>query len=348
MKTKKAVYLTIAVLLASLLISIILSWVADTRYNKKKNITVVFYNVENLFDTVNNQGNRDGEFTPDGANNWTQERYEKKIDNIANVIRSVNKNEIPEIVGLAEVENRNVLNDLISSVRIKEANYRIEHFESPDFRGIDCALLYRPDEFKIIKSTPVRVVLADDPDFKTRDILYVKGETTNNEVFHIFVNHWPSRIGGEDQTEPKRIAVARLLKNKIDSVLNVNSGANIHIMGDMNDEPSNKSISEILGAKSPKVTNAKLVNLMYPDFEIQKGSYLYQGKWNMLDNIMVSNGLLDNKGFGCREKKGFIFHEAWMEFKNRNGEISPNRTYGGKNYYGGVSDHFPVYMQLTR
>lgn len=147
---------------------------------------------------------------------------------------------------------------------MKNGDDEIEHFESPDYRGIDCALLYRPDEFKVIKSTPVHIAFADDPKNKTRDILYVKGETRNKEEFHIFVNHWPSRIGGLEQTEIKRMAVAQLLKSKIDSVQKVNPKANILVMGDMNDEPSNKSLSEVLAAKSPEVKNAALVNLMYP------------------------------------------------------------------------------------
>lgn len=314
-------------------------------YNKKRNITVVFYNVENLFDTENNSGSNDGEFTPEGANKWTEERYVKKLEDISKVLSSVNKNELPEIIGLCETENRKVLDDLVVNSRLSGGKYKIEHYESPDFRGIDCALLYRPDEFKVIKSTPLHVAFADDPAFTTRDILYVKGKTNNREEFHIFVNHWPSRIGGLEQTEPKRMAVARLLKSKIDSVQTANPKANILVMGDMNDEPSNKSLSEVLGAKSPEVKNAALVNLMYPDHRNKKGSYNYRGNWNMLDNIVVSSGLLDNKGFQCVEKQGFVFREKWMEYE-KDGKISPNRTYGGPNYYGGASDHFPVYFML--
>ena len=240
-----------------------------------------------------------------------------------------------------------MLDDLVKTKLLKEGNYEIEHFESPDFRGIDCALLYRPDEFKVIKSTQIHVAFADDPKYTTRDILYVKGETRNKEEFHIFVNHWPSRIGGLEQTEPKRVAVAQLLKSKIDSVLKINRNANILVMGDMNDEPSNKSLSEVLAAKSPEVKNATLINLMFPVHKNKKGSYNYRGNWNMLDNIIVSEGLLDDNGFQCVEKQGFVFHEKWMEYEDKTNGMTPNRTYGGPNYYGGVSDHFPVFANFS-
>lgn len=348
MKSKRAVVLTLIILIISVLISVIVNSFTGTGYNKKRNLTVVFYNVENLFDTENNSGANDREFTQEGEKKWTEDRYNKKLDDISKVLKSINKNELPEIIGLCEIENRKVLDDLVKTNFLAGGKYEIAHFESPDFRGIDCALIYRPDEFKVIKSTPVHVTFKDDPEYTTRDVLYVKGETINQEEFHIFVNHWPSRIGGLEQTEPKRVAVALILKSKIDSVLNSNPKANILVMGDMNDEPSNKSLSEVLAAKSPEVTNAALVNLMYPVHTNKKGSYNYRGNWNMLDNIIVSAGLLDNKGFQVVEKQGFVFSEKWMEFEDKNNGTTPNRTYGGPNYYGGVSDHFPVFIQLSR
>jgi endonuclease/exonuclease/phosphatase family metal-dependent hydrolase len=150
-----------------------------------------------------------------------------------------------------------------------------------------------------------------------------------------------------EQTEPKRIAVATILKNKIDSVQNSNPDANILIMGDMNDEPSNESLNEVLKAQSPENENSALINLMYPDHVKKEGSYNYRGNWNMLDNIIVSSNLLDNKGFQCKELQGFVYREKWMENEYK-GDIYPYRTYGGPNYQGGVSDHFPVYVRMTR
>jgi endonuclease/exonuclease/phosphatase family metal-dependent hydrolase len=200
----------------------------------------------------------------------------------------------------------------------------------------------------VLKSFAVKVQFKDKPGYSTRDILYVKGKTKNRETLHIFVNHWPSRIGGVEKSEPRRVAVATILKSKIDSVLAESPKANIIVLGDMNDEPSNSSLAQVLGAQKPGTQNSRLINLMYPVHENKMGSYNYRGNWNMLDNIVVSESLLDNKGFRCTPEKGFVFHKEWMEYKNRKGEISPNRTYGGPNYYGGISDHFPVYFNLTR
>lgn len=316
-------------------------------YKVKKNLTIAFYNVENLFDIENETGKNDGEFTPEGSKKWTNERYNKKLADLSRVLSSINENELPEIIGLCEVENEKVVSDLVKTGSLKSGNYKIVHHESPDFRGIDCALVYRPDEFKVISYSPIKVIFKDDPDYVTREILYVKGKVKGNEEFHIFVNHWPSRIGGNAETEIKRVTVATLLKSKIDSVLKNAPNANIVVLGDMNDEPLNKSLISVLGAKMPE-EKSELVNLMFPDDLKNLGSYNYRNNWNMLDNIVVSAGLLDNKGFKCTDKKGYIFSQKWMEYKNQNGDISPNRTYGGPNYYGGVSDHFPVYFKLTR
>ena len=321
---------------------------SNGKYKKKRNLTVAFYNVENLFDTVDDPHKNDNEFLPGSKKKWTETRYTKKLEDLAKVLSSINKNELPEIVGLCEVENKKVLTDLVNTKYLSEGNYKIVHYESPDFRGIDCALIYRPDEFKVLKSFAVKVQFKDKPGYSTRDILYVKGKTKNRETLHIFVNHWPSRIGGVAKSEPRRVAVATILKSKIDSVLAESPKANIIVLGDMNDEPSNSSLAQVLGAQKPGTQNSRLINLMYPVHENKMGSYNYRGNWNMLDNIVVSESLLDNKGFRCTPEKGFVFHKEWMEYKNRKGEISPNRTYGGPNYYGGISDHFPVYFNLTR
>jgi len=321
---------------------------SNNKYKSKRNLTVAFYNVENLFDLEDEPGKKDEEFMPESEKNWNADRYSKKLEDLSRVLKSINENELPEIIGLCEVENKKVLVDLVNSENLANGKYIIVHYESPDFRGIDCALIYRPEEFKVINSFPIKVNFKNEPNYFTRDILYVKGKTRNREEFHVFVNHWPSRIGGTEKTEAKRIEVATILKNKIDSIQETKASAKIIVLGDMNDEPSNKSLAETLMAQKPEVTNANFVNLMYPIHANKKGSYLYRGNWNMLDNMVVSSNLLDKKGFQCTDKKGFFFHKEWMEFKNKDGQISPNRTYGGPNYYGGISDHFPVYFTLTR
>lgn len=331
-----------------LVIVFLITSCSSKKYKSKRNLTVAFYNVENLFDLVDEPGKSDEEFTPESDKKWTADRYQKKLDTLSRVLSSINKNELPEIIGLCEVENKKVLVDLVQTKNLTPGKYKIVHYESPDFRGIDCALIYRPNEFEVIKSFPIKINFKEEPNYFTRDILYVKGRTRNREILHVFVNHWPSRIGGTEKTEPKRIEVAGILKSKIDSIQNKNNSDKIIVLGDMNDEPSNTSLASVLQAKSPDKENTGLVNLMYPTHKKGEGSYSYQGNWNMLDNIIVSANLLDNKGFQCIDKSGFVHRKEWMEFKNNRGEISPSRTYGGPNYYGGLSDHFPVYFNLQR
>ena len=338
----------ILILFSATLIVLYLNSCSKEKQQSKLNFTVVFYNVENLFDTVDEPGKSDEEFTPDGPKQWNQERYSKKVNDIAKVLSSINDKELPEIIGLCEIENQKVLEDLVGNSQLASGEYKIVHYESPDNRGIDNAFLYRPDEFEVISARPIHVSFEGEPDFHTRDILYVKGKTTNGEEMHIFVNHWPSRIGGTDATESSRLPIASILKNKIDSIQHQNNLAEIIVIGDMNDEPSNLSLAVVLGASRPESETDGLVNLMYPIYDENLGSYVYQGDWNMLDNIVVSSNLLDDKGFCCTEKQGHVFHQEWMEYKNSDDQISPNKTYGGSNYYGGVSDHFPVFLSLKR
>lgn len=309
--------------------------------------TVAFYNVENLFDTIDAPNKIDEEFMPVEPKNWNTVRYNKKLTDLAKVISTIDSVKLPVIVGVCEIENDVVLKDLVAQYSLKKANYKIVWNDGPDERGIDCALLYQPSAFKVISSEFLPVVDPDEPDFQTREVVYVKG-MMGNEEFHIFVNHWPSRRGGEDVSEQKRMLAASVVRNKVNEIYTLNVSPNIIIMGDMNDEPANRSLSEVLNAQSNKVLpeNQQLVNLMYDEFETGKGSYNYQNDWNMIDNMVISGALI-NKTTGLKSKldNGFIFRQPFMEFKNNNGEISPNRTYG-REYYGGISDHFPIFMIL--
>ncbi|MFA5327596.1 MAG: endonuclease/exonuclease/phosphatase family protein [Prolixibacteraceae bacterium] len=322
----------------------VLSSCSSVKNTLKHEYTVVSYNVENLFDTVGDPKIPDEEFLPESEKQWTAERYQKKLNDLSEVISEINPKELPEIVGLIEIENQTVLEDLIHTAKLNN-QYGIVHEESPDYRGIDVALIYRRDAFKEIMHETLPVVFPDDPDFKTRDILHVTGKIRNKTV-HIFENHWPSRIGGEDKTEPKRVLAATVLKNKVDQILAANPKARIIIMGDMNDEPANKSMDVTLGAKSPE-SGAELVNLMIPDDKSDLGTYFYRGNWNMLDNIIVSKRLMNAKNMRIEDSKGFIFRNDWMIYTNKNGDQSPNRTYVGKKYVAGVSDHFPVYFKMV-
>jgi len=323
-----------------LFVSILALFVSCRPQLLKKKATIVFYNVENLFDTIDDPAINDGEFLPGSDKQWNTERYHKKLEDIARALGEINAEELPEVIGLCEVENRGVLEDLIATEPLTAGNYQIVHTDSPDKRGIDVALLFRKKEFKVVSHEVIGV----DPGFETRDILHVNGKLGKDE-FHLFVNHWPSRSGGAEQSEPNRLVAARVLKKQVDELLTENAEAKIIIIGDMNDEPDNKSLAEIVQAMAPN-TKANLYNLMIPLDEQNLGSYHYRGEWNMIDNLIVSETVLRGKGFMVTDQLGQVYHETWMEYRNRNGTMSPNRTYGGSNYYGGVSDHFPVFMML--
>ncbi|MCF6240419.1 MAG: hypothetical protein L3J74_03630 [Bacteroidales bacterium] len=343
----KNISLTLLILLFSF------SVFAQNKFYKANNtFTVVFYNVENLFDTIDNPNAIDEQFLPQSNKKWNTGRYHKKINDIGRVISSININELPEIIGLAEIENRSVLEDLANSRFLKKGNYGIVHEDSPDARGIDVALLYRNDEFKYIEHKIYRIHFDFEPETTTRDILYVKGSLNSAEQLHIFVNHWSSRREGQAASEPKRIYIAKILRSKVDSVLSKDKKAKILILGDFNDEPVNKSIHEVLNASNNLHTKNiyELYNLMFDKSINGEGSYNFRGNWNMLDNLIISQNLLySKKGYKVSPDGGMIFKKRWMMYDNvKTGQFTPSKTYGGPNYYGGISDHFPVYLMLRK
>ena len=250
---------------------------------------IMFYNVENLFDTFDDTLKNDEEFLPNGDRYWNKSKYYKKLNNIGKVITAVGGWEPPEVIGLCEIENRYVLDGITKFSALSKFKYRIIHEESPDQRGIDVALLYQQDKFTPIyfKAIPINF---PDASRKTRDILYVKGKTTKNDTLHIFVNHWPSRWGGQLNSESKRIFVAGVLKNFVDSIFDSNPKSNIIITGDFNDEPDDKSLLENLLAKK-EYTDIKSNELYNLSSYLQKakglGSHKYQGNWGMLDQFIV-------------------------------------------------------------
>ena len=217
-------------------------------YGQKKDsdFMVMFYNVENLFDIVDNPETSDEEFTPGSEKKWDEEKYEKKLKDISDVIKAVGKKELPEIVGLCEVENQKVLQDLVDTRSLRRGNYGIIHYDSPDSRGIDCAFLYRTEKFTVSNSRSVPVIFPFDSSLTTRDILYVEGTTNEGETLHFFINHWSSRAEGERESQPKRMFCAVTLRKEVDAIMNRDPEARILIMGDLNDEPSNRSVFEML------------------------------------------------------------------------------------------------------
>jgi predicted extracellular nuclease len=335
--------------LKNLLLVLTVALLAFSCSQEKKEYSIAFYNVENLFDTLNDPNTWDDDFTPDGKLEYTKKRYENKLTHLSEVLSSINKNELPAIIGLCEIENRSVLEDLIDQEKLKKGKYGIVQTDSPDARGIDCALLYQKSAFKPLNQNFIGIHFPSEPNFKTRDILHVQGVLAAKDTLDIFVNHWPSRRGGMEESEKYRVFVAEQLKMALTQVQKKNPDAKIIIMGDFNDEPTNKSAEEILGATNKKDSSnpEELYNLMYDLKMDGKGSYNYQGNWNMLDNLIVSNSLLTNtKGLHTNHDAGKIFTEEWFCYQNPNGIYVPSRSYSGPKYYGGYSDHFPVYFQI--
>jgi endonuclease/exonuclease/phosphatase family metal-dependent hydrolase len=310
---------------------------------------MAFYNVENLFDTVDDPAINDADFLPDSRIPWTTERYEVKLDHLGQVIGDLSDPRPIAIIGLCEVENKAVLNDLVKSPAVLKYQYKFIHRDSPDERGIDNALLYDPNQFQPVTVRSIFVDLEVQPEDLTRDILYVKGfsKRTKGDTLHIFVNHWPSRSEGQEASAPKRIRAAEVLKQVTDSILNVNPLSLIVIMGDLNDEPSDKSVAEALKALPPSDSfdNKQLYNLMEPLYREGKGT-LYYKDWDLFDQVILSGYFWNKeKGLVYSGKQANILSADYLLFTSKEGVARPNRT-AAKDYYGGYSDHLPVYIDL--
>lgn len=314
---------------------------------KVQRVSVGFYNVENLFDYHDDPTIYDEEYLPNGKRKWTKERYNEKLVNLAEVISEMSNGQAPTYLGMCEVENRNVVQDLISTEGLKSLNYGIAHEESPDERGIDVAFIYQKDAFKVDHIETVQPDLSSYDD-KTRDILYVSGKTNDGETLHFLINHWPSRGEGSKESEPKRVIAANTLKAMVVDIQNSYENAKIIVMGDFNDEPSNKSISETLGVSctNSTVNSAPLFNPFCALEDANMGSYRYRKHWDMLDQIMVSKPLVEaNQGLTYQKKSASIKAEHWM-IQTGKYEGFPLRSFGGLKYLGGYSDHFPVFINL--
>jgi len=316
------------------------------------NFRVMFYNVENLFDTIDDPEKDDNDFLPDGVMFWTQGRYRNKLNNIAKVITSAGEWDTPALVGLCEVENEKALNDLTQFSPLRKMNYRFIITDSPDMRGIDVALLYQRDKFKYLEHNSYTIKFPHNPDRLTRNILHVSGQVSSQDTLDVFVCHFPSRRGGEKESEPDREYVASVVKAKCDSLMQIRKNACIVIMGDFNDEPSNKSISQTLNAQpvSKNVSDNGLYNL-FSGFEKRKntGSYKFQRQWNMLDQIIVSGNMIkENCSILVLPETANIFYRDFMITDDEtNGGKRPKKTYHGRKYEGGYSDHFPIIVDFT-
>jgi len=279
---------------------------------------------------------------------WNSSRYNAKLNNLTKVIKSIDSTNFPALFGLCEVENIDVLKDLVYHSNLKNAGYDIIHKNSNDGRGIDVALLYNPNIFTPVSVNYIKPNFPNNPDLKTRDILYSKGVINKSDTLHVFINHWVSRWGGQEETEIFRIQIAQTIKNITDSIMKVQPNANILIAGDLNDNPTDTSILKVLQAapisKSPNA-NA-LYNLSLQTYKNGDGS-LYWKTWDMFDQIIVSAAMLTGEnGLKTNSKNQSVFKQDWMLYQPKNGPARPSRTASGGRYYGGFSDHLPVYIGI--
>jgi predicted extracellular nuclease len=308
-------------------------------------LSIAFYNVENLFDTIDDEITIDEEYLSSSSKNWDKEKYQSKLSKLSDVISTMVNKGAPDFLGLCEVENKLVLEDLIATPKLKKTNYSIVHYESIDPRGIDVAALYNPLKFSLVESGTKRIDLSEF-DVVTRDILWVKLKPKEGKEFYFIVNHWPSRWGGKVESEPKRMAASYTLAALCAELQEEDSNAQLIIMGDFNDEPMDSSIRIGLKATGDETSNTQLFNAMAQLKKDGLGSYNYRGNWNMLDQVIINGNLRDGKGWDYISNSAQIMSPEWMRQHSEKYEGYPLRTFGGSNYLNGYSDHFPVYILL--
>ena len=337
-----------------LFVSILCSFpsrVLNAQQKQAKVACIGFYNLENLFDTIDDPKIDDAEFLPNSANQWNSKRYHEKLSHLAEVISQIGTEyakEGPIIMGVSEVENRGVVEDLVKTPPLDKSGYKIVHYESPDYRGIDVALIYQAKYFRVISSFPHPFHMADT-NFRTRDILQVDG-ILDNDTIHVLVNHWPSRSSGEKETAPKRNAAGDLCRTIVQSIYKAHPNAKIIIMGDLNDDPVDESLLKHLGVKGKieVMQPQELYDPMIPLYKDGVGSLAYRDSWNLFDQIIVSTALVDKKTTGYKFFKARIFNKKFLLQKEGAYAGYPFRTFAGGVYEGGYSDHLPAYIFLVK
>lgn len=315
----------------------------------QKQITVSLYNCENFFDTKDDPNKKDDEFLPESPMKWDETRYMNKLTKIAQVLDStVAGPELPSLIGLVEVENKEVLEDLISKSQLKQKTYGVLCTDSPDERSIDVGLLYDKSTFTLVDFKEINATNPKIGDYKTRNVLFATLKVANGDVFYVFVNHWPSRREGEKESEPRRIYAAEQVRGKINELQKKDKNAKIIVMGDFNDHPDNNSIMNTLKANDTPKEKGDLYNAYYTLDKNKQGTHYYDKEWRVLDQIIVSQGFINcKKGYKFDPKHAYILRKDFVLFKNnKTGEERPNRTYSGEKYYNGYSDHLSVYITL--
>ena len=311
-----------------------------------------FYNLENLFDTVDNEGVNDEEYTPESAKQWNAERYQHKLESLAKVLGELGTEVHPKgliVAGLCEIENRGVVEDLIATGPLAERNYEIVHYDSPDRRGIDVGLIYQPEFFKVYNHKSYTLKVEGKDDFRTRDQLLVSG-VMDGDTIHVIVAHWPSRSGGEKRSKPLRIAAGELGRSIADSLLAENANARIIYMGDLNDDPVDYSVRRALKSVGDKkwAENGTFYNPMEELFRKGVGTLAWRDNWNLFDQTIVSPALVTGEGGAYRLFGAKVHNKAYLRQQEGSFAGYPWRTYVGDSYRGGYSDHFPVYLILVR
>ncbi|OSZ82037.1 hypothetical protein CAP35_01840 [Chitinophagaceae bacterium IBVUCB1] len=312
--------------------------------NAQQVYPVVFYNLENLFDTVNDPLTDDDEFTPTGNYRYTDKIYKQKLRNMAYALQRAGTDKSPKgasIIGLAEVENNTVLNALIAQPELKARGYKYVWYNSTDPRGIDVAILYNPAHFKVIASRQLNVRKG------AREPLYVKGVLAG-DTLHILVNHWPSRKDGADETEHKRKEMAAANRKLIDEIRRINSNAKIVLMGDLNDNPDNESLTQVLGATANQdnVGNNTLFNPFAAMYASGKGTAVFQRRWDLFDQIVLTAGFVKNKGLQYAGAE--IYDRPFLRQETGKFRNYPFRSFRGTYWNNGYSDHFPVIVYLKK
>ncbi|MBO7307994.1 MAG: endonuclease/exonuclease/phosphatase family protein [Alistipes sp.] len=339
-----------------LLILSVMAFALTTAVAQEKPYMVAFWNLENLFDIYDDPETHDGEFTPEGVKQWNEVKYQKKLYNTERVLfdmAAINR-DYPIVIGVSEIENRSVLEDLVSQPKLKGANYRICHFDSPDARGVDVAFLYRADVFKLEGSDNIKLNVPELPDFRTRDLVVMWG-TIEGEPFYFLVSHWPSRLGGKEASQFKRDACARQIREIKDSLLKENPATKVIVMGDFNDDATDASLVKVMGAKG-KVNELEEGDFFNPYVQMLKaglGTLAYQDSWNLFDNICVTENLVNGTYGKLRLMKGKkfygnIFTRPYMLQQEGQYKGYPLRTFVTNNFQNGFSDHFPVYIYICK
>ncbi|MFV0468034.1 MAG: endonuclease/exonuclease/phosphatase family protein [Dysgonomonas sp.] len=309
---------------------------------------IAFYNLENLYHPESTDSLRDRAFSPTGENAWTMDKYRRKLDNMAYAISQIAKDYNGVVMlGVSEIGNRQVLEDLIHTGELASRDLAIVHYDSPDRRGVDVGFIYNPKIFKVVSSKAYPYVLPSNPEFRTRDQLLVSGILAGEPV-NVIVNHWPSRYG--DKSSELREHAASICKHITDSIRAADPNAKVIIMGDLNDDPNNKSCKEVLGAKKniKDVKDGDLYNTMWPFFAKGIGSLCYQGKWNLFDQIIISGNLVGKDLSALKFMKAEVFNKDFLIQKEGQYKGYPLRTFRNNTFLNGYSDHFPTLIYLTK